>query len=131
MQDLIKIFASWTKLKIRIHLSEKNVYPKVKEIWWVSLGQNIGVETNGKNEKFERPVVVIKVFNSFGILVAPISSNVKEGKYFVKFTNDEGNKNIINISQIKSVSIKRFIRKIGKLKDEDFENIKRIYHSFV
>ncbi len=131
LKEILKTFISWTKLKVKIHLSEPKVYPKVKGIWWVSLGQNIGVETNGKNDKFERPVIVIKVFNNFGMLVVPISSNVKKGKYFIEFTNNEGERNIINMSQIRSISSKRFIRYVGELSAEDFEKVRQIYLSFV
>lgn len=131
IKELLSIFVSWTKLKFKIHLSEREVYPKTREIWWASLGQNIGVEVNGKNDNFERPVVVIKVFNNFGMLVAPISSTIKEGKYFINFVNNDGRKNIINMSQIRSISHKRFIRKIGELSVEDFEKLKQIYLSFV
>lgn len=130
-KSLLKIFVSWTKLKVKIHLSDNKAYPKVREIWWVSLGQNIGVEVNGKNETFERLVVVIKVFNNLGMLVAPISSKKKEDKYFVQFTNNNGEKNIINMSQIRSISSKRFLRKVGELDAESFEKLRKIYLSFV
>ncbi len=131
LQELLKIFVSWTKLKVKIHLSEHITYPKVREIWWISFGQNIGVEINGKNDKFERPAVVVKVFNNLGMLVAPISSKDKEHKYFVDFLNSDGEKNFINMSQIRSISSKRFIRKIGELNVDDFEKLKQVYLSFV
>lgn len=130
-KQILKIFVDWTKLKVRVHLSDKEVYPKVREIWWVSLGQNIGVEVNGKNDNFERPVVIIKVFNNLGVLVAPISSKIKEDKYFIKFVNHEGEENIINMSQIRSISTKRFLRKVGDLSVEDFEKVKESYRLFV
>jgi len=131
LKNILKTFVSWTKLKIKIHLSEREVYPKARGIWWVSLGQNIGVETNGKNDKFERPAVVIKVFNNLSILIAPISSNIKKGKYIVDFINNEGEKNTINMSQIRSISSKRFIRYVGELNTNDFKKVKQLYLSFV
>ncbi|MFA6269653.1 MAG: type II toxin-antitoxin system PemK/MazF family toxin [Candidatus Paceibacterota bacterium] len=131
IKEILKIFVSWTKLKVKIHLSEREVYPKIRGIWWVSLGQNIGVETNGKNDKFERPVVVIKVFNNSSVLVAPISSIVKENKYCIKFINEDKEENIIKMSQIRSISTKRFVRYVGELKIDDFEKVKRVYLSFV
>jgi mRNA-degrading endonuclease toxin of MazEF toxin-antitoxin module len=130
-KELLKTFVDWTKLKIKLHSSQVKVYPKPKAIWWASLGQNIGVEINGKNEKFERPVVVIKVFNNLGVLVAPISSTIKKGEYFIEFTNTDGERNIINMSQIKSISSQRFIRYVGELSNEDFEKVKEVYLSFV
>ena len=64
-QYLIK-FIEWAKLKIRIHVSEEEpVYFKEKDIWWASLGANIGHEQDGKNESFERPILVLKKFNKY------------------------------------------------------------------
>lgn len=56
-------FVDWTKLKIATHFSNKNVYFREGEIWWVSIGQNIGNEQNGKNTNFERSVLIFKKFN--------------------------------------------------------------------
>jgi mRNA-degrading endonuclease toxin of MazEF toxin-antitoxin module len=131
LQELLKIFVSWTKLKVKIHLSERIVYPKVREIWWTSIGQNIGVEINGKNENFERPVLVIKVFNVYSALVVPISSTIKQDKYCIQFINMDGQENVIKMSQIRSMSTKRFIRKVGDLKIEDFEKVKDSFRSFL
>jgi mRNA interferase MazF len=121
---LAELFVSWTKLKIRIHIQDIAKFPKEREIWWASLGQNVGVEINGKNEKFERPVLVVKTYNLDSMLVLPISSKIKEDDYCFKFLNNNGEENIINISQLKSVSVKRFIRKIYKMDNEKFAEIK-------
>ena len=131
MTDKIsEVFNEWNNLKINIHKSDKFAYPQVRDIWWVSLGQNIGVEINGKNHKFERPVVVIKVFNTYGILVAPTTSKIKQGKYFVNFVNNENTLKMINMSQIRSISSKRFIRKIEEITPQDFKKIKKVLLSF-
>jgi mRNA interferase MazF len=124
MNDIVKIFVKWTKIKIRTHLESRKVYPKTKEVWWINIGQNIGSEINGKNDNFERPAVVIKKFNKLCILVAPISSKVKEGKYLIKFTNSSGGDNVVNMSQIRSISDKRFIRKIGVIDSNVFNEIR-------
>lgn len=55
---LAQRFVAWTRLKIRIHLSEKDVYFREGEMWWASLGANIGHEQDGKNETFERPILI-------------------------------------------------------------------------
>jgi mRNA interferase MazF len=130
-KEILRVFVEWTKLKVQIHFSEIKAFPVKGEVWWASLGQNIGVEINGKNSDFERPVVVIKVFNNQGMLVAPISSKAKDDQYTIKFRNSESKINSINMSQIKSISSKRFLRKIGELDDETFEKLRKLYHSFV
>ena len=54
----------WSKKKIEINNSNK--YPrffKEREIWWASIGSNVGSEEDGKNNDFERPVLILKKFN--------------------------------------------------------------------
>jgi len=123
-EKLIKIFFDWTKLKIRIHASDVKKFPKEKSIWWASLGQNIGVEINGKNKNFERPVLIIKKYSKDSLLILPISSKEKEGIYYFKFIDNEGRKNIVNLSQLKTISSKRVIREMGKIDNIDFQQIK-------
>src|SRR3989344_3077182 len=98
---LIEIFANWTKLKIRIHASEasENIYFKEKDIWWVSLGQNIGSEENGKNKNFERPILILKKFNATTFWSISISSKPKTGKNYYQFNfNDQIY--VLNLSQL-------------------------------
>jgi len=123
-KSILEIFVNWTKIKTRIHLSEKEIYPKAREIWWASVGQNIGIEINGKNENFERPVLILKVYNKNFILIVPISSTKKSGKYYYVFKNEEEKDNVVVLSQIKSISTKRLVRKIGDMSQKDFLNIK-------
>ena len=35
-----------------------------REIWWSSIGLNVGDEEDGKNDLFERPVLVLRKFNN-------------------------------------------------------------------
>lgn len=43
-----------------MHASEGEILFYEREIWWCSLGVNIGFEQDGTNDLFERPVLVIK-----------------------------------------------------------------------
>jgi mRNA interferase MazF len=63
---LIKRFTDWHNLKIKIHNSKSEpVWYKERDIWWVSIGHNIGTEEDGKGKYFNRPVLVIKGFSRF------------------------------------------------------------------
>lgn len=47
-------FIRWTKLKTCLHFSNKqSPYFSEREIWCASMGLNIGVEEDGKNDLFE------------------------------------------------------------------------------
>lgn len=123
-KELVEIFAYWTKAKIHIHASEIKNFPRERQVWWASLGQNIGVEINGKNQTFERPVLVVKRYNDQFSLIVPISSKIKDGKYYLPFTNPRGDQNVVVLSQLRAISNKRFIRKIGKIDSVDYKNVK-------
>ena len=127
VKEVVEKFVNWTKLKIKIHISGRAVYPRERQIWWVSLGQNVGVEINGKNDRFERPVLVLKKFNDDACLILPLSSKIKVGSFYFEFKNSSGGVSVVNFSQVRSVSAKRFIRKIEKMSVEDFVKVKNIF----
>jgi mRNA interferase MazF len=93
-----------------------------REIWWCSSGLNIGVEVDGKNENFERPVLIIKKFNSHMIWVLPLTTKSKENKYYFRIKHNDIHSCIV-LSQIKTISTKRLLRKIGTISENDFNEI--------
>ncbi|MCX6719082.1 MAG: type II toxin-antitoxin system PemK/MazF family toxin [Candidatus Taylorbacteria bacterium] len=129
--EIIYRHIDWMKLKSKIDLFEAIHFPRKKEIWWISFGQNVGVEINGKNNRFERPALVLKVFNADSFLVAPITSKIKSGQYLFGFMSPSGEKQTVNLSQFRTVSVKRFIRKIGVITDSDFNQIADIIINFI
>lgn len=54
---------------------------KEREIWWRSIGTNIGTEEDGKNAHFERPVLVLRKFNRDIFLGLPLTSTRKDHRY--------------------------------------------------
>lgn len=131
MQENLIKFIEWTKLKIRIHISNNSkLYFSEREIWWASLGANIGHEQDGKNEKFERPVLILKVFNRDIFWALPITSKEKTGKYYYKFEYN-GNKYSVILSQIRLISSKRLLRKIRVLSDVDFEKVRKLMKDLI
>jgi len=117
-------FDRWARLKAKLHFfqDESRFYFQIREIWWASLGVNIGQEEDGKNDRYERPVLILKIFNRRLILVIPLSSRLKQGIYYYSFTFN----NILNtalLSQLRIVSSKRLIRRVGRLDDHNFQEI--------
>ena len=69
-----KRFRAWHKLKYKIsHNSDLPLGYKERDIWWLSLGHNVGVEEDGKGEMFNRPVLVVKGFNKDLFWGVPLS----------------------------------------------------------
>ena len=93
-----------------------------REIWWCSAGLNIGVEADGKNENYERPFLIIKKFNADMVWVLPLTTQEKINKYYFKL-NYEELKSWVVLSQIKTISTKRLLRKVGSISESDFKEV--------
>ena len=64
-----KDFDSWNNIKQDIEKNKKSLYANQREVWWCSIGINVGSESCGKNELFERAVLILKVIQkSFYLL---------------------------------------------------------------
>lgn len=94
-----------------------------REIWWCSLGVNLGHETDGTSEDFERPVCVLRKFNKDTFLGLPLSSTVKSSKYYHPLAQ-HGIGGAINLSQGRLLSAKRLRRRLGRMSNEEFELLK-------
>jgi len=117
-----KDFDSWNQEKKKINKYEEVVLFHEREIWWCSIGLNVGDEQDGKNELFERPVLVIRKFNKGLAWVLPLSSQDKTGPYYFRLTHEDKNFTVI-LSQIRLISTKRFQRKVRRIPDDVFEEI--------
>ena len=128
----MKNYRKWVKLKIALNnkKSENNVYFREKQIWWCSLGENIGCEQDGKNKNFERPILILKKFNKNVLLMLPVTSSDKRGMYYYQFSYNNKKYSII-LSQIKLISSKRLLRKIRRIDDGDFDEIKKKLAKFL
>lgn len=58
--DETKHFEAWINLKAKLHDMNRLRAVHEGDVWWCAMGENIGVEINGKHEVFSRPVLVFK-----------------------------------------------------------------------
>jgi mRNA-degrading endonuclease toxin of MazEF toxin-antitoxin module len=123
-------FSEWNELKEQIHIKNKNVWAKERDIWWCHLGKNIGYEENGKNDKFTRPVLVLKCFGLNTVLALPLTTSQKENIFHFCIGEIEGKKSFVIYSQIKLIDTKRFYKKISKLNKDIFQELKIKITSF-
>ena len=72
-----KDFNRWNVLKKYLNDAGRIFYAHPREIWWCSLGINVGAEIDGKHENFERPVIVMKVYSKETLIVLPLTSKEK------------------------------------------------------
>lgn len=119
-----KDFIKWSDLKQKINKRENLPTFKQREVWWCSLGVNIGHEEDGKNELFNRPVLVIKKFNNNLLLALPLSSKFKDNKFYhpVHLGGREGS---VLLSQIRALESRRLTHKLGTITKEQFESVRK------
>lgn len=118
----MKAFDIWNSRKKLIENKEFRGYVREREIWWFSLGLNIGDEEDGKNDLFERPVLILKKFNARLVLVVPLTTKVKDSKYYFKFTH----RSVIYaamLSQLRPISTKRLSRNVRRMDVDLFSQI--------
>lgn len=119
----IKEFDKWIKKKKEYNLRKVTAsFFNEREIWWVSTGVNVGFEEDGKNDNFSRPVLVIKKFNNELFLGVPLSTKLKDNKYYVQISV-KGRIVSAMTSQIRAFSSKRIWDKLAVLDDGDFLKI--------
>lgn len=118
-----KDFQKWHDKKSQINEIEKRPFFHEQEIWFSHLGANIGFEQDGSGEDFQRPVVIIKKFNSEVCWVIPLSKIDKRNKYYFPFKFDDKIISVAIISQIKLLDARRLSRKIGAMRENDFKNL--------
>lgn len=125
-----KDFDDWNNLKKLIHKKEINDEFNFHsgDVWWTTLGINIGKEINGKNETFERPVLILKVINKHTLYVLPLTSKDHfTDKYHFKVNYEDGGSGVVVFSQMRVVSSNRLLRKLSKINKEDLEEIKKLF----
>ena len=121
----MKNFDTWNELKKKTDYSNKpdNFNYHLGDIWWCKLGLNIGFEQDGKDEDFQRPVLVIFGFSKNTCLVIPLTTSNQKHKYRIPIGLIDGKEAKAIISQIRVVDTKRFIEKIDVLNKEIFSKI--------
>lgn len=119
-----KIFQSWFDKKYSLHCLNKEKYFHEREIWFCSIGCNIGFEQDGKNDFFERPVLIIKKFNNELFWGIPMTSQNKKGKYYYQCEYKNHFYSCI-LSQLRIFDAKRLTRKIRSMQKTEFLEIKQ------
>ena len=116
-------FDNWNNLKQQIQQKPLIQY-KQGEIYFMSVGQNIGYEVFGKKELFLRPVLVYKKLSKQTFIGIPLSSKEKQGSYFFNFQYTEKTTSTALLNQIRVFDIRRAKYFDGNINFSDFGKLK-------
>ena len=123
MDKTVKLFDEWNKEKKNIeHSNIKTKRVSIWEIWICKIWINIGSEIS-KDDSFQRPVLIIWNY-LWGDLVSIIPLSTKYNKnyksFYIKIENHTkfwlNKPSYLCINQIRTISIKRLIKKINNTK---------------
>jgi len=118
-----KDFDGWIIQKKKAHHAHERPMFKEREVWWCSLGANVGDEQDGKGRSFSRPVLVIKKFNRNVFVGVPFSTQIKENQFYYRIQFNGIDQSII-LSQVRLMDAKRFGIKMGEISPQEVEKIK-------
>mgnify|MGYP001587364781 CR=1 FL=1 len=135
-----KDFDKWNNQKKVFEKEERKFFAHPREIWWCSLGVNLGAEIDGKNDSFERPVLVLSVYNKETMFVLPITSKEKNDEFhyriFVKIKNIktgeyEKKPAWVKLTQSRGISNKRLLRKVDLISIDNFNKIMEVFKNSI
>jgi len=119
-----KQFFKWIGLKEKLHFKQhKPPHVSKGEIWWASIGENVGSEINGKSHLFSRPVIIYRKLSHGFYLVIPTTSQLKAGSWYINFKH-HGKDMIACLHQIRTIDYRRLYSKLGRLDDNDFDHVR-------
>ena len=127
MHVLIKRFLGWIAVKEKLH-NTKAEPPLVKErdLWWISFGENVGSEINGKSKLFSRPALILKKLSHSFFLVAPTTTQRREGSWYVNIKHAERDM-FVCLHQIRAIDYRRLSSRLGQIDSDDFDKIKAAF----
>ncbi|MBI2448319.1 type II toxin-antitoxin system PemK/MazF family toxin [Candidatus Microgenomates bacterium] len=120
-----KDFQKWHKTKSGINDTKGHRFYHEREVWWCSVGLNVGYEMDGKGKDFVRPILVIKGFSKEVFLCIPLTTKLKQGKYYCDIDLGDGQTRRVILSQIRLIDAKRLQEKITMIDIKQFEKIKK------
>jgi mRNA interferase MazF len=136
-EPLVKDFDGWNELAKKLENIKSPIFHKKlkkylfhpREIWFCSIGTNIGVEICGKNKEFERPVLVLKK-SGRQFVCLPLTSQKPNNQDFytdISYTNPINNVTVnsyVIITSPITCDVNRLQRKVRKISPQDFEVVR-------
>lgn len=128
MEEKEKHFEEWIVVKSDLH--GKGVLRDITDgdVYWCAVGENVGVEINGKSETFARPVVVLKKLSKYGFMGVPLTSQEHNGSWYAPFVFKNRQEYAV-LAQARVFSVSRLYKKMGTLPDSDLQTIRIGFHN--
>lgn len=119
-QESEKRFKEWIEVKEAKHFENVSRTINEGEVWWCAVGENVGIEINGKSDTFARPVLILKKLSRQGFLGVPLTSQKHTGSWYAEFEFKD-KRQYAALCQIRVLSTSRLYKKMGMVPKSDLE----------
>ena len=127
----MKNFDEWNLKKKEIDNMDSFLHPKTREVWWCSIGVNVGKEIYGKGTDYRRPVLIVNSEDSENFIGIPLSSKLKNRKYSRIIRTEDGVLHSALIYQIRVFDKRRLISLKTTLSSNEFVEVQKMFDSIV
>jgi mRNA interferase MazF len=128
-EEYVKRLDEWAIFKSKLENRRHNPpFFNEGEVWWCHIGENIGIESSGKNEEFTRPVFIFKKYDKYSFFGLPFTTKQKIGSWYVPITFN-GILQTVILVQGKTMDHRRLKEKIGELDSDEHKEIIDAYRS--
>jgi mRNA interferase MazF len=127
IMNYLDAILDWCKIKIPLSDKRPSLGFNEGEIWWCSIGMNVGEEVFGKGATFSRPVLIFKKFTSNSFLGLPLLGYERNGDWCVPIRMSDRVSSIM-LNQARMFDRKRLTEKIFTMTESDFEGVREGFH---
>lgn len=125
-----KDFDNWNIKKKTLDKKSQRLLIKEGQIWWCSIGVNVGEEVFGKGSNFRRPVIILRKVTGNSCIAIPTTSQKREGSWYHKI-NIHGIERFALMHQIRFISANRLSVRESELPAKDLEELKKSVGKFL
>ena len=118
-----KDFDKWNEKKKRLDSLESSFDFHEREVWWCSIGVNVGSEQHSTSEDFGRPVLIIRRFSPNVFWGIPLTTKVNAKVPFRARIIIDSVSNDVLIQQLRAFDRRRLLRKVTMVSEEDFKKV--------
>jgi len=117
-------YNKWNKVKQKLNTKDNIIKFNQGNIYFMSVGHNIGNEIYGHNNLFLRPVLVYRKLSSKLFIGIPLTSKRKDGNYYFNFKYKKDISSTALLNQIRVFDIRRTAYYSGYINIKDLAILK-------
>ena len=125
------IYDEWNNLKKMLNTKKEIITFYQGNIYFMSIGKNIGHESYGKNDMFLRPVLVYRKLSKTTFIGIPLTSSKKEGSYYFSFNYKQATTSTAMLNQMRTFDIRRSEYLSGKINNNTYINLEKKVKEFM